>query len=286
MNDQLPDVAQQIAHFEARLREDPGSRVFLPLADLYRRSGELEHARDLLRRGIDEHPGFLAAQTALGVVENALGDGDRARVILDAVLTSDPDNLVALELLVDDASERGDWERVHDLAGRLLRLTPEDQAARDALRQARQRMAPADTAEPAATAAAAAGSDDRPPSSVPPTMPTAAMDYRAFETPTLAELYLRQGHLDKARRIVERILAADPSRKDAQDLLARIEDRGVENRGADASPSDAATAEEAAAEAEPQRARPRAPQVRPTGVESRDLDRFRAWLDTAASADS
>ena len=99
MTDDLPDIAQQIAHFESRLRLDPQSRVFLPLADLYRRSGELEHARDLLERGLGTHPRFVAARAALGLVQVQLGQTDAARASLDQVLAVDPDNVLALEVL-------------------------------------------------------------------------------------------------------------------------------------------------------------------------------------------
>ncbi|MBD3221770.1 tetratricopeptide repeat protein [bacterium] len=292
MTDDLPDIAQQIAHFESRLRLDPQSRVFLPLADLYRRSGELEHARDLLERGLEAHPRFVAARAALGLVQVQLGQTDAARASLDQVLGVDPDNVLALEVLLDEAADRGDWEGVRDLASRMLRLKPEDPSVAEALQGARARLEGEPTA---ATTVVATSADDDAATAAPEAEAGAAADYRAFETPTLAELYLRQGHVDKARRIVERILGADPDREDALELMARIE-------APDGATPEAADEPDAAAEAQDggeartpapddgEAARPETPPgagQRSTGTsrgaagDTRDLDRFRAWLDTA-----
>ncbi|MDD5720229.1 MAG: tetratricopeptide repeat protein, partial [Candidatus Krumholzibacteria bacterium] len=81
----LPGLAQQIAHFESRLQADPASRVFLPLADLYRRAGELDRARQLLSEGLANDPDFLSARTALGEVLMLLGQATAARIELQAV---------------------------------------------------------------------------------------------------------------------------------------------------------------------------------------------------------
>ncbi len=292
MIDDLPDIAQQIAHFEARLRLDPESRVFLPLADLYRRSGELEHARDLLESGLGIHTRFLAARAALGLVQVQLGQTDAARASLDQVLAVDPDNDLALEVLLDEAAERGDWQGVRDLAVRLLRLRPEDPAVAEALQEARARL---EGRPIGATTVVATTADDGASTATPERGPAAAMDYRAFETPTLAELYLRQGHLGKARRIVERILAADPDHTDARELMARIEtdddaspeagdeeDAAVEARnGSDSTAPSPADGEAARPEAPPGANQRSASTSRGAAGDARDLDRFRAWLDTA-----
>jgi tetratricopeptide (TPR) repeat protein len=274
MNDELPDLAQQIAYFESRLRNDPGSRVFLPLADLYRRSGELEHARDLLQRGLSGQPGFIAAQVALGLVQAELGDGQAARGVLDRVLMRDPDNLLALRMVLQEAFERGDWSRAREVGERLLRLTPEEATVQERVLEARRQLESASAIDPQEVAALDSPADDA---------------FQAFETPTLAELYLRQGHLDKARAIVERILAAEPDRGEARELLARIE-AGV---GTSLTPRAASAAAGAAMPqpAEPdgetgQAAKPGRSGGRAASKDARDLDRFRSWLDAAASADS
>jgi hypothetical protein len=92
-------------------------------------------------------------------------------------------------------------------------------------------------------------------------------DATGFVTPTLAELYLRQGHLEKARLICQRILAAEPDREDARRLLERVEAQ-------DQASEPARPPVEAQANG-----RPRRGSATPPGAE---IDRFRNWLDAAA----
>ena len=287
----LPGLVQQIAHFENRLAADPGSRVFLPLADLYRRAGRLDDARRILERGLDRHPAFVTARAALGLVLSQLGEASAAREQLAAVVARDPDNLLALRLLARLAGEAQRWTEACEHFERLLRLEPENREVRDGLRAARGRLdeAPAHRADDGAAA-----SDLGP--MTPRSVAATASGNAGFETPTLAELYLRQGHPGKARVIVERILAQDPGREDARQVLARIEagENGEDpgdgdgvapskaTTGSDAGESTAAVddAGESAAATPPAPQRAAVPPAPP--IRGDDLDRFRAWLDAAS----
>lgn len=283
----LPGLAQQIAHFESRLQADPASRVFLPLADLYRRAGELDRARQLLSEGLANDPDFLSARTALGEVLMLLGQATAARIELQAVLARDPDNLLALRLLVDDATARQEWPLACSLGERLLRLQPEVPAIRKALRDARAKLdqngAAAGSVSPALAAA--------PPPRGPDTGASGLLKVGSgFETPTLADLYRRQGYPEKARAILQRILDAEPDRQDALEVLARL------NADAAAAPANPAAAAGSETAKPPPLAAldPRSPgrtaaaraRDRAAGGSDRseDLDRFRAWLDTAAES--
>jgi Tfp pilus assembly protein PilF len=46
-----------------------------------------------------------------------------------------------------------------------------------------------------------------------------------FHTVTLAELYLRQGHLRLAERVLEKILRQEPRNEKATELLREVRDR-------------------------------------------------------------
>ncbi len=262
----LPGLVQQIAHFENRLASDSGSRVFLPLADLYRRAGKLEDARRILVEGLDQHPNFVTARAALGLVLSELGDAAAAREALNAVLQIDPDNVLALRLLGREAVERSAWPEACEHFERLLRLEPEDRDVRDGLREARRQLDQMTPMEPEPVVMTAARPGPMTPHSV-----AVADDAMGFETPTLAELYLRQGHPEKARVILERILASEPQRQDALAILARLENV------AEVPPVAAAAAEESAAAMPLRVAAASQPQGR-----GEELDRFRAWLDAAS----
>ena len=58
----------QPPHFRDLLRryqEDPTSRVFAPLADLYRQMGRYEEAVELCLQGLNHHPQFQAGRVTL-----------------------------------------------------------------------------------------------------------------------------------------------------------------------------------------------------------------------------
>src|SRR5580698_2425157 len=48
-----------------RFREDPTSRVFAPLAEAYRRMGQVEEAIEICREGLEHHPDFHGGRVAL-----------------------------------------------------------------------------------------------------------------------------------------------------------------------------------------------------------------------------
>lgn len=271
----LPGLVQQIAHYEARLQADPGSRAFLPLADLYRRAGRLEQARQILSRGLAGDPDCLSARVLFGEVLAGLGEEDAARRELTAVLDRDRDNLVALRLLAEDAAARGDWQRARECQERLLRLLPEASGVRSALEETRRRLAAASTSPADAPGGPAGGGGEAQPRA-PVEEGTAAGS--GLETPTLAELYRRQGHRAKARAILERILAVSPQRADALAVLARLETE-------ESALSTAGLAEPAGQPAAAASQRPAADQTA-AGDRQEDLQRFRLWLESDAQKTS
>lgn len=271
MTADLPELVQQIAHFEDRLKADPGSRVFLALADLHRRVGNVAEARRILELGLEEHAGFVTARAALGLVLTELGEDAAARQALRAVLVEDQDNLLALRLMGRDAGKCGDWERACSLLERLLRLEPDDRSVRDALWEARRQW---EQAPPAPPEPKTETTIDPGPMTPPPLVRQSAVG--GFETPTLAELYLRQGHPGKARVIIERILTEEPGRQDAQRVLAKLNAKeAVVPPVSTPAPAQPERAESAAVPR-----RKSAADGAPVG-RGEELDRFRDWLDAA-----
>ncbi len=90
-----------IYHYLRKYQEDPGSRVFAPLAEAYRKAGLLDEAIEIARDGIRIHPHFLGGKVALA---RALFDkGIYSEVVkeLEPVVLDAPDNLVAQKLLAE-----------------------------------------------------------------------------------------------------------------------------------------------------------------------------------------
>ena len=58
--------AERLAQLEERWRREPQSRVFLQVAEEYRRGGDLRRAVELLEQGLGKHPGYVSALVLLG----------------------------------------------------------------------------------------------------------------------------------------------------------------------------------------------------------------------------
>ncbi len=77
-------------------RRDPEGRGFAPLAEAYRRRGELEEALALLRDGLGRLPDFVPGHLVASRVARDRGEPWTAREHLDQALGLDPHNRIAL----------------------------------------------------------------------------------------------------------------------------------------------------------------------------------------------
>jgi tetratricopeptide (TPR) repeat protein len=104
--EQTPEA--KIRDLERRLDLDPGSRLFVALAEEYRKLGRMRDALGALQKGLLAHPGYVAAQVALGRVYVEAGQATDAVATFTKVLVADPGNLVAAKSLADIYLARGD----------------------------------------------------------------------------------------------------------------------------------------------------------------------------------
>lgn len=201
-----PDRPQRIARFRDRLTADPEAKVFAPLADLLRAEGRLEEALVILEEGLTVHPGYVSGRVVLGRTLLESGQSARAREVLQGVLETDPENLVVLSLLVEEASGRGAWSVARPHLELLSALDPE-RWAQALLDLPAEPPGPDPVESEIVPGADADGVDPVDPS---------------FATMTLVDIYLAQGYRGKARAALERILAREPDREDVAERLAQL----------------------------------------------------------------
>jgi tetratricopeptide (TPR) repeat protein len=91
--------APSIEKLENRLAADPASKVFVPLAEEYRKAGEIDRAVELLRSGLEKDPEYAAAEVALARALLQKDEREECRRILTRVTRRVPDNLLAEKLL-------------------------------------------------------------------------------------------------------------------------------------------------------------------------------------------
>ena len=96
----MADLQDQITALRARWEAEPNSRVFVQLAEAYRRSGHPKQALEVLRQGLTSVPDYLSGQVALGRCYLDLNKPEAAVEVLERVLKRDPTHLVASKHLI------------------------------------------------------------------------------------------------------------------------------------------------------------------------------------------
>ena len=81
----------RIRDLKRRLELDPGSRLFVTLAEEYRKSGLVAEALSTLQKGLLAHPTYLSAQVALGRAYLEAGQITEAIATFNKVLSNDPE---------------------------------------------------------------------------------------------------------------------------------------------------------------------------------------------------
>jgi tetratricopeptide (TPR) repeat protein len=91
-----------------RVQRDPASIAFAQLAEEYRRDGQCAEAVETCRAGLALHPGYLSARVTLGRALIELNELADARVELELVLKTAPENLAAIRGMADILHKQGD----------------------------------------------------------------------------------------------------------------------------------------------------------------------------------
>lgn len=96
-----PATNPKIEELRFRLKTDPKSRLFYPLAEELRKVAHLSEAEQVLRAGLGNHPSYLSAWVSLGRVLRDQQKNSEAIEALNKALQLDPGNVVAARLLAD-----------------------------------------------------------------------------------------------------------------------------------------------------------------------------------------
>lgn len=103
-----PASNPKIEKLRFQLKSDPKSRIFFPLAEELRKSGQLAEAEQVLRTGLATHPSYLSGWVSLG---RSLRDLERHADAVEALkkaLLLDPGNVVAARLMAESYENLGE----------------------------------------------------------------------------------------------------------------------------------------------------------------------------------
>ena len=133
----------RIDELKKKFDENP-RRYFAPLANEYRKSGDLEQAIQLCRAYLPQQPGHMSGHIVFGQALFEAGKLDEARNVFETALGLDPENLIALRHLGDIARANGDMPGARQWYQRVLDADPrnEEMAAQIATIDAAPPVAP------------------------------------------------------------------------------------------------------------------------------------------------
>lgn len=232
--------SQRGASIEAlkeKMGRDPFSRAFLQLAEEYRREGQYAEAVRVCQEGLARHPTYHTARILLGRTYLEAGDLEEARRSLSEVLELAPENHLAAKLLAEVQRKMGDTKGAAETYRAMLSHYPGDREVeillQDLVKSGTDVPGPT-PGPPAVTGVQPARRDVAPaiPSVVPAVGDFPEEGPDALQTNTLAELYLRQGLVERALEVYREMLRVDPGNARAGRRLKELTGGALESRDA------------------------------------------------------
>ena len=123
----------EIDKLERRYAENPKGRNFAPLADAYRKAGQLDQAIELCTSGLQHHPDYVSAHIVYGRCLIDQHNDDAAAVVFRKVLELDPENVIAFKVLADLSARSGRLDEAVLWLTKLLAADPMNGDAAEAL---------------------------------------------------------------------------------------------------------------------------------------------------------
>lgn len=144
------NISPKIEELQSKLDKDPDSKIFLPLAEEYRKSGMLEEAIAICQDGLKKHPNYVSARVVLGRAYMELKRTIEAQAEFEEVISKIPDNLMANKHLGDIYFMQGNLKSALERYQAVLRLDPHNEEVVSKVKKLSEQL------------------DQRPPISVPP----------------------------------------------------------------------------------------------------------------------
>jgi tetratricopeptide (TPR) repeat protein len=141
---------KEIEKLREKVEKDSNSKLFVPLAEEYKKEGMLDDAIQVLLTGIERQPGYMSARVSLGKIYLEKGMPGEARAEFENVIKSIPDNLYAHKKLAEIYRDSGETELAIKSYKMILKLNSMDEDAMTSLHDLEAGSGQGEASEPVA----------------------------------------------------------------------------------------------------------------------------------------
>ncbi|UCF06205.1 MAG: tetratricopeptide repeat protein [bacterium] len=199
------DINEELQSLIERFEGAPDSRLFAPLADAYRKKGDIDRAIEICERGIERYPEYASARVILGKCFYDKGATERAKSEFVRVLELDSENMVALKFVGEILLAEDDRREAATYFRKLLSIDPLNEDAKRILKELESEF---QVREIDLEDSKTVTQIDRP---------------QELATMTLAGIYAAQGYYNKALKIYQQILEREPENREAKEMVGKLE---------------------------------------------------------------
>ncbi len=218
----LKDGSALIKKFEKYYNERKGkSLYFYPLALLYCMQNEKKKAYQILLEGLKFFPRYVLALLKIAQILMEDEKYEAAIAYLETALNIDRTNTVALERLALCYEKTGQAEKAIEAYKKLVELDPFNKKASSRLLELAPKVKP--EVEKLDSLIEEIEDEDKEESDVDiPKVELEEDETEEIPTITLARLYEKQGHIEDAIRVYEKLLELEPDNLEAKEELERL----------------------------------------------------------------
>ncbi|MFB0518943.1 MAG: tetratricopeptide repeat protein [Acidobacteriota bacterium] len=134
------NISPKIEQLQKKLDKDPDSKVFLLLAEEYRKSGMQEEAIAVCQEGLKKHPNYTSARVVLGRAYMELKKMLEAQAEFEEVISKIPDNLIANKFLGDIYFMQGNFNSALERYQVVIRLDPSNEEVASKIKNVSEKL--------------------------------------------------------------------------------------------------------------------------------------------------
>lgn len=229
-------IPPEINKYLAILSKDPGSMVFAPLAEAYRKAGMLDEAIATAQDGLKIHPNYVSGMVALGRAYYEKGMLIEARGTLEQVVITAPDNIIAVNILEEirkqwpEVGEQEEAEVKVEVEESAEEVTPVFEVVEETEPEVIEAAELEELEEVEAVEEAGSVFGEEITEELwtgetiheAPRIEEEVRPKKEITTSTIADLYIKQGYLDKAIDIYQTLYNANPYNEEIKRKLDEL----------------------------------------------------------------